>query len=366
MPSPRHIVLLPGDGIGPEVVAQARRVLEAVADTFERSFTFEEQQVGHAAIEATGDPLPAATLEACRQADAILLGAVGHPRYEAEPGLPVRPEQGLLRLRRALALFANLRPVRLFDELLEASTLKAEVVRGTDILFFRELTGGIYFGEPRGRDDAGRRAYDTMTYSIEEVRRIARMAFEAARRRRRVVHSIDKANVLETSRLWRETVTATARAYPEVALHHMYVDNAAMQLIRDPRQFDVVLTSNLFGDILTDEAAQLTGSLGMLPSAATGAEVSLYEPVHGSAPELAGRDEANPLATILSAGLMLEHSFGWSEEAQAVVDAVARFLEAGWRTADLATPHTPADKVVGTSRTGQLVAQYVRQAVSHA
>ncbi len=363
MPTNRHIVLLPGDGIGPEVVAEARKVLEAVAATFDRSLSFEEQLIGHAAIAATGDPLPEATLEACRRADAILLGAVGHPRYEADPTLPVRPEQGLLRLRKALALFANLRPVRLFDELLDASTLKPEVIRGTDILFFRELTGGIYFGEPRGRDEADTRARDTMTYSREEVRRIARMAFEAAGRRRRVVHSIDKANVLETSRLWRETVEEVARAYPDVALHHMYVDNAAMQLIRNPRQFDVVVTGNLFGDILTDEAAQLTGSLGMLPSASTGAKVGLYEPVHGSAPDIAGTDRANPLATILSAALMLEQSFGWTEEAEAVVAAVSQFLADGWRTPDLASEDTPSGKIVGTRRAGTLVADAVRQMV---
>ncbi len=364
MPNTRHIVLLPGDGIGPEVVAEARKVLEAVADAFDRSLSFEERLIGHAAIEATGDPLPEATLDACRRADAILLGAVGHPRYEADPTLPVRPEQGLLRLRKSLALFANLRPVRLFDELLDASTLKPEVIRGTDILFFRELTGGIYFGEPRGRNEADTRAWDTMTYTRDEVRRIARMAFEAARRRRKVVHSIDKANVLETSRLWRETVEEVARAYPDVTLHHMYVDNAAMQLIRNPRQFDVVVTGNLFGDILTDEAAQLTGSLGMLPSASTGAEVGLYEPVHGSAPDIAGTDRANPLATILSAALMLEQSFGWTDEAEAVVAAVSRFLAEGWRTADLADDQTPSGKIVGTRQAGSLVAEAVRQAVS--
>ncbi len=358
-PQTKHIVLLPGDGIGPEVVAQARIVLETTAQVFGYSLSFEQALIGHAAIEATGDPLPPDTLAACRRADAILLGAVGHPQYDRNPSTPIRPEQGLLRLRQNLHLFANIRPIRIFDELLDASSLKPEILQGTNILFFRELTGGIYFGQPKGRDKARNRAWDTMTYSRQEIQRIARMAFEAARQRRRIVHSIDKANVLESSRLWRETVTTESKNYPDVQLHHMYVDNAAMQLIRAPRQFDVVVTSNLFGDILTDEAAQLTGSLGMLPSASTGAQIGLFEPVHGSAPDLAGTDKANPLAAILSAALMLEHAFGWHEAAHAIWNSVSHLLAEGWRTPDLAQPHTPAAKVVGTQQIGKLVASFV-------
>ena len=351
----RTIALLPGDGIGPEVVQAAREVLQTVAACFDHRFEFREALIGHAAIEASGDPLPDETLALCRESDAVLLGAVGDPRYDADPTLKVRPEQGLLRLRKELGLFANLRPIRLFDELLFASTLKPEILRGVDILFFRELTGGIYFGQPSERREGGEAAVSTMVYTKEEVRRIARMAFEAAQRRRRRVHSIDKANVLEVSRLWREVVQEVGREFPDVELVHMYVDNAAMQLIRDPRQFDVVLTGNMFGDILTDEASQIAGSLGMLPSASVGAGVGLYEPVHGSAPDIAGKGIANPLATILSAALMLEMGFGLHEEAEAVVLAVEKLLRKGYRTADLAQTDTPTSHLVGTREATRLL-----------
>lgn len=357
------IVVLPGDGIGPEVAAWGRKTLEAIGEAYGHLFEFEEQLIGHAAIEATGNPLPDATLEACQRADAILLGAVGHPKYDNDPSAPVRPEQGLLQLRKSLGLYANLRPIKIFDELVHASSLKPEVLQGADILFFRELTGGLYFGPSERRND-GEVAISTMVYSKAEVRRIAVKAFEAARGRRKLLHSVDKANVLEASRLWREVVQELAAQYPDVAVQHMYVDNAAMQLIKNPAQFDVVVTENMFGDILTDEASQIAGSLGMLPSASIGDGVGLYEPVHGSAPDIAGQGLANPLATILSTALMLEIAFGLKRESQAVIDAVDRVLKYGYRTADIADENTPTDKRVGTDTIGQKVINEIELAVS--
>lgn len=344
------IVILPGDGIGKEVCGWGRKILEAAAESHGFSLEFSEGLIGHSAIEATGNPLPDETLELCQAADAVLLGAVGHPMYDNDPSKKVRPEQGLLKIRKALGLYANIRPIRIFDELMAASSLKPEVLRGADILFFRELTGGIYFGH-RERRDNGNTALDTMIYSREEVHRISVRAFQAARTRRKILHSVDKANVLESSRLWREVVQELSKSYPDVTVHHMFVDNASMQLIKDPRQFDVVLTENMFGDILTDEASQIAGSLGMLPSASVGDRVGLYEPVHGSAPDIAGQNKANPLGAIGSVSAMLEYSFGLKKEADAVNAAMEAVLNSGRVTADLKPKGTPAT----TSEVGDAV-----------
>ncbi len=330
------IVLLPGDGIGPEVVGQARRVLERVAALAGHRFTFYEHLVGGCAMDACGEPLPAESLQACREADAILLGAVGGPQWD--PQAAVRPEQGLLALRRELGLFANLRPVRPFPALLDGSPLRPDRLEGVDILMVRELTGGIYFGQPRRRWEEGGepRAVDTMAYSAGEVRRIGRLAFQLARGRRGLVTSVDKANVLETSRLWRQVMEEVASEFPDVKLEHQLVDSAAMRLISAPGSFDVLVTGNMFGDILSDEGAVLTGSLGMLPSASLGeGRRGLYEPIHGSAPDIAGKGVANPLGAILSAAMLLRHSLGLAREALAVERAVEAALEAGARTADL-------------------------------
>jgi 3-isopropylmalate dehydrogenase len=348
------IAILPGDGIGPEITAQAVKVLERLRRDG-LPLEWAEAPIGGAGVDAYGDPLPASTLEFARAADAILLGAVGGPKYD---GLPreKRPEQGLLRIRKALELFANLRPARVYRELAAASALKPERVAGLDLLIVRELTGDIYFGEPKGiRVNAAgeREGFDTMVYREGEVRRIAHVAFQAARRRGRRVCSVDKANVLETSRLWREMVSEVAREYPDVELSHMYVDNAAMQLVRDPRQFDVILTGNMFGDILSDEASMLTGSIGMLPSASLDARnKGLYEPIHGSAPDIAGRDIANPLASILSLAMLLRYSLGMEAAAVRVERAVAEVLTRGLRTADIAEPGVAP---VGTAAMGDAV-----------
>lgn len=327
-----RITILAGDGIGPEVTASAIRVLNAAAERFGFGFSFEHQSVGGEAVDRFGDPLPHVTRDACLASDAILLGAVGGPKWDTEPG-PRRPEAGLLRIRRELGAFANVRPSFVPDTLVDASPLKASKVRGVDLVVVRELTGGIYYGEPRGRDASG--AFDTMRYSESEVERIARVAFETARRRRRRVTSVDKANVLETSRLWRETVVRVHRnEYPDVELLHLYVDNAAMQIAVNPRQFDVILTGNLFGDILSDLSATLPGSLGLLPSASLGGTVGLFEPVHGSAPDIAGLGIANPVGCILCGAMMLEH-LGESEASAAVRSAVDEALSAGLLPADL-------------------------------
>lgn len=351
----KKIVVIPGDGIGPEVIACAQEVLKLIATQNGYQFEFENALMGHAAIEATGNPLPDATLEKCNQADAILLGAVGHPMYDNNPGAKVRPEQGLLKLRKSLELFANIRPIKLFDDLLDSSSLKPEILKGVDILFFRELTSGIYFGSPRERSSDGNEAIDTLRYTKDEVRRIAHKAFKAASTRRKMVCSVDKANVLESSRLWRETVNEVAQEYPEVTLTHMFVDNASMQLIRDPRQFDVVLTGNMFGDILTDEASQIAGSMGMLASASTGVKTSVYEPIHGSAPDIAGKGIANPLAAILSVALMLDLSFGLKEEALVIEQAIDEVLKSGYRTADIADEGLAADKLLNTQQMSEKV-----------
>jgi 3-isopropylmalate dehydrogenase len=346
------IAVLPGDGIGPEIVAEALKVLRRLGLPLE----LVEAPVGGAGYEAAGDPLPAATLRVAREADAILFGAIGGPKYDALPR-DKRPERGLLRLRKELGLFANLRPALVYAELAQASTLRPEVVSGLDILIVRELTGDIYFGEPRGITTlAGgeREGVNTMRYRESEIRRIARVALEAAGKRKRKLCSVDKANVLETTELWKQVVTEEAKAYPEVELTHMYVDNCAMQLVRSPKQFDVIVTGNLFGDILSDEASMLTGSIGMLPSASLDAAgKGLYEPIHGSAPDIAGKGVANPLATILSAAMMLRYSLGRPAEAGRVEAAVRRALASGLRTADI---YTDGLKKVGTAEMGDAVA----------
>jgi 3-isopropylmalate dehydrogenase len=333
-----RITLLAGDGIGPEISAVAVALLERVASQQGFSLSFDPQPVGGAAIDAVGEPLPPSTLEACRASDAVLLAAIGGPQYDALPR-QLRPESGLLGLRAGLGLFANLRPVKIVPALIDASSLKAEVINGVDLLVVRELTGGIYFGQPKGRvrtEDGEERGFNTMTYSSSEVDRIARVAFELAQQRRGQLCSVDKANVLDVSQLWRDRVNALAGDYPGVELSHMYVDNAAMQLVRNPRQFDVLLTGNLFGDILSDEAAMLTGSIGMLPSASLGSNgPGLFEPVHGSAPDIAGQDKANPLAMVLSAAMLLRVGLKQETAAAALEAAVDQVLNEGLRTGDL-------------------------------
>ncbi len=357
----KTITILPGDGIGKEVTQWGAAVLQTIGQVFDHEFTFQEAAIGHHAIEQYNNPLPDETIKACQEADAILLGAVGHPIYDNNPSLKVRPEQGLLKLRKTLGLYTNLRPIYIFDELQAASSLKAEVLKDVDILFFRELTSGIYFGAPRERSADRERAIDTLVYTKMEVERIARKAFKAAETRRGILHSIDKANVLESSRLWRETVQEVSKDFPKVKLNHMYVDNAAMQLIRDPRQFDVILTGNMFGDILTDEASQIVGSLGMLPSASVGDQVGLYEPIHGSAPDIAGKNIANPLATILSVALMLDIAFDLKKESQTVFDAVNTVLKNGFRTYDIADATTSENQILGTNEMGEQVIALIKE-----
>jgi 3-isopropylmalate dehydrogenase len=348
------IAVLAGDGIGPEIVAQAIRVLKALARDG-LALEIEEAAFGGAGVDAHGDPLPESTLKLARAADAVLCGAVGGPKYDALPR-PQRPEQGILRIRKELGLFANLRPALMFPELTGASSLKPEIVSGLDILIVRELTGDIYFGEPRGRRSNARgerEGYDTMLYSEPEIRRIAEIAFAAAMKRGRKLCSVDKENVLETSRFWREVVSGIGKQYPQVELTHMYVDNAAMQLVRAPRHFDVIVTGNMFGDILSDEASMLTGSIGMLPSASLDAKSKgLYEPAHGSAPDIAGSNLANPLATVLSCAMMLRYTFSQEEAARRIETAVRKVLSQGYRTTDIQEPGT---KKVGTKEMGDAV-----------
>lgn len=349
----KKITVLAGDGIGPEIIPPAIDVLRAVGKRCGHSFEFVSAAVGGHAIDETGWPLPDETLKVAGASDAVLLGAVGGPKWE---GLAYerRPERALLGLRAQLGLFANLRPAKLYADLADASTLKREVIEGIDVLVVRELTGGIYFGTPKGVEatPTGHRGFNTEVYTTEEITRIARIAFEAARKRRRLVTSVDKANVLESSELWRKVVTEVHQAYPDVELRHMYVDNCAMQLIRNPRQFDVLVTTNLFGDILSDEAAMLTGSIGMLPSASVGANVGMYEPIHGSAPDIAGHDVANPIGMIASGAMMLRYSFDLGKEADSIERAIQRVLAQGYRTKDVASPGT---KRVGTQEMGRLI-----------
>jgi len=365
--SNRKLLILPGDGIGPEVMSVVWRVIKCFEQEAHISFDIEEGLVGGAAIDATGTPLPDETLAAAKAADAVLFGAVGGPKWE-DLDFAIRPERGLLGLRKELELFANLRPALVFDALADASTLKREIVAGLDIMIVRELTGGIYFGEPRGIEtlpDGTRRGVNTEVYTTPEIRRVARVAFELARKRRGLVHSVEKANVLESGQLWREEVQALRDAeYPDVALHHMYADNAAMQLVRAPKQFDVIVTTNMFGDILSDCASMLTGSLGMLPSASLGAPDAdgisrgLYEPVHGSAPDIAGKDMANPMAEVLSFAMLLRYSFGMTREADLVERAVSNVLAGGLRTADIMQPGMAR---VSTSVMGEAVVREIEK-----
>ncbi|MEX2163290.1 MAG: 3-isopropylmalate dehydrogenase [Sulfuricaulis sp.] len=349
------IAILPGDGIGPEVIAEAVKVLERLRSAFGVRLELQSAPVGGAAYDAHKHPLPEPTLRLVKQADAVLLGAVGGSRWDSLPR-ELRPEKGLLTIRAELKLFANLRPAMLFPQLANAAALKPEAISGLDLLIVRELTGDIYFGKPRGirrLENGERQGYDTMLYAEHEIERVARVAFEAARKRRKQVCSVDKANVLETSGLWREVVTRVAEEYPDVALSHMYVDNAAMQLVRAPKQFDVMLTGNMFGDILSDEASMLTGSIGMLPSASLDAhDKGMYEPIHGSAPDIAGRRLANPLAMILSAAMMFRYSFNELALADRIERAVVTVLDQGLRTSDI---HTAGTKKVNTAEMGDAV-----------
>ncbi|MBI2340873.1 MAG: 3-isopropylmalate dehydrogenase [Deltaproteobacteria bacterium] len=354
------IAVLPGDGIGPEVTKEAIKVLQVLEKTEGISFEFEEAAVGGAAYDQSGKPLPDASLKLAKKSDAVLLGAVGGPKWETLD-YSVRPERALLGLREELGLFANLRPATVFKPLIDASTLKPEVIEGIDLMVVRELTGGIYFGKPRGISklpDGQQQGLNTLVYTTREIERVAKMAFELAQKRRKKVVSVDKANVLEATvleatELWRNVVTKVHKNYSDVELGHMYVDNCSMQLIRNPKQFDVIVTTNLFGDILSDEAAMLTGSIGMLPSASlNGSSRGMYEPVHGSAPDIAGRGIANPIAAILSAAMMLRYSFNRPEAAQKVQQAVAEVLTKGYRTADI---HTEGTKKVGTNKMGEAI-----------
>lgn len=355
----KTIVILPGDGIGPEIMTETLKVLEVVDKKYNLKLKFEHEVIGGAAIDLHGVPLANSTLDVCKNADAVLMGSVGGPKWDMlDPS--IRPERGLLKIRYELGLFANLRPAILYPQLASASSLKPEVVSGLDILIVRELTGGIYFGEPRGirRLDSGeRQGYNTYVYSESEIERIGRVAFEMAEKRSGKVCSVDKANVLEVTVLWREVIQALSSEYPNVELSHMYVDNAAMQLVKDPKQFDVILTGNMFGDILSDTAAMTTGSIGMLPSASLRSDgMGLYEPVHGTAPDIAGENKANPLATMLSAAMMLRYSFNEEKAANAIESAVGRVLEQGLRSADIATPGT---SVVGTIELGDAVVEAI-------
>ena len=338
MTQPYRITLLPGDGIGPEIMAIAVEVMQVVGQQLDLSFEFQEALLGGAAIEATGEPLPAATVATCKNSDAVLLAAIGDFKYDTLPR-HLRPETGLLGIRAALGLFANLRPAKILPQLIDASSLKREVVEGVDIMVVRELTGGIYFGQPRGvfaTESGEQRGVNTMAYAESEIDRIGRVAFETARKRNKKLCSVDKANVLEVSQLWRDRITALSADYPDVELSHMYVDNAAMQLVRNPRQFDTIVTGNLFGDILSDEAAMLTGSIGMLPSASLGVgNPGLFEPVHGSAPDIAGQDKANPLAQVLSAAMMLRYGLDQPIAADRIEQAVMQVLDQGDRTGDI-------------------------------
>jgi len=348
------IAVLPGDGIGKEITPEAVEALKKVGGKCGLSFEFEEALIGGCAIDATGGPFPELTQRLVKASDAVLLGAVGGPKWE---GLDysIRPERGLLGLREVLGTFANLRPAKVYPMLADASTLKKEVIEGIDIMVVRELTGGLYFGRPKGIEklpDGTERGVNTLTYTTPEIERIAKVAFDVAGKRRKKVTSVDKANVLESTELWRRVVSEVHKGYPDVELGHMYVDNCAMQLIRNPRQFDVIVTENMFGDILSDEASMLTGSIGMLPSASIGGKVGIFEPIHGSAPDIAGQDKANPIATILSVAMMLRYSFNQEKAADVIEEAVLKVLEKGYRTGDIMQPGM---KLVGTREMGRLL-----------
>jgi len=347
------IALIKGDGIGPEIIEEAVKVLDAVSYAEGFELKYEEYLLGGAAIDATDDPAPKETLEGVKQADAVLFGAIGGEKWDNLPR-EKRPESGLLKLRKEMEVFANIRPVTVYNELVNASTLKPSVVQGVDLVVVRELIGGIYFGQPKGND--GNKAFNTMAYTKPEIERVARVAFDIAMKRSKRVCSVDKANVLDVSQLWRDTVEEVAKEYPEVTLSHMYVDNAAMQLIRDPKQFDVILTGNIFGDILSDEASMLSGSIGLLPSASIGEKFGLYEPIHGSAPDIAGQGIANPIATIASAAMMLSYALNEETAAQRIDQAIKQTLSDGYRTQDLSV--YDAKEVCSTSEIGSIIANY--------
>ncbi len=349
----KQIALLPGDGVGPEVTSEAVKVLKKIAERYDHEFVFTEGLIGGVAIDKTGNPFPKETEELCLKSDAILFGAIGDPKFDNDPKAKVRPEQGLLAMRKALGLYANVRPIFTYDSLLDKSPLKKEIIKGVDFIVVRELIGGIYFGE-KGREEDGDSAYDTCTYTKEEIRRVTKYAFDLSMRRRKLLILVDKANVLETSRLWRETVQNMSKDYPAVTVNYMFVDNASMQIIKRPTEFDVILTENMFGDILTDEASVITGSIGMLPSASIGEKTSLYEPIHGSYPKAAGKNTANPIGTILSAAMMLEYSFEMKEEAENIRNAVKKAIAAGYGTKDIAK-----GKVLSTRDLGDKITRLI-------
>ena len=342
----KNIALLPGDGVGPEVTAEAVKVLKKIAEKYNHEFIYTEGLIGGVAIDKVGNPFPKNTEELCLKSDAILFGAIGDPKFDNDPGAKVRPEQGLLAMRKALGLYANVRPIFTYDSIIDKSPLKREIVQGVDFVVIRELIGGIYFGK-RGRGEDGNSAYDTCSYTKNEIRRVAKFAFEFSMRRRKLLTLVDKANVLETSRLWRETVREMSNDYPHVTVNYMFVDNASMQIIKRPSEFDVILTENMFGDILTDEASVITGSIGMLPSASIGERTSLYEPIHGSYPKAAGKNTANPIGTILSAAMMLEISFEMKKEAEAIRNAVKNALDLGYGTKDITKSNLLSTKELG-------------------
>jgi 3-isopropylmalate dehydrogenase len=348
------IAVLPGDGIGPEIIDQAKKVIASVGSKFNHKFDFKNGLVGAVAIDKTGNPLPPETLELCKSSNAVLFGAIGDPKYDNNPAAKVRPEQGLLAMRKELGLYANVRPVTTFPALIDKSPLKKEIVEGVDIMMIRELTGGIYFGKPQGRSEDGNTAYDSSVYSRFEIERIVRLACEYAMARSKRLTVVDKANVLATSRLWRETAQQIAKEYKGITMDFMFVDNAAMQLIQNPRRFDVIVTENMFGDILTDEASVLTGSLGLLPSASIGLFTSVFEPIHGSYPQAAGKNIANPLGTILSAAMMFELAFKLKSEAAAIRTAVEKSIEADYVTEDLNRKHPKS-----TSEVGDWIAEFI-------
>lgn len=350
----KNIAILPGDGIGPEIIEQALKVLKSIEKKFKHEFKYENALVGAIAIDKTGNPYPDETFELCMRSDAILFGAIGDPKYDNDPRAKVRPEQGLLSMRKKLGLYANIRPVTTFKSLIHKSPLKTELVDGVDFMVIRELTGGIYFGEPRGRSENGEIAYDTCRYSKPEIIRVSKLAFEYARKRKKRLTAVDKANILATSRLWRETIQEMQTGFPDVEVDFMFVDNAAMQIIQWPKKFDVIVTENMFGDILTDEASVITGSLGLLPSASIGIHTSVFEPIHGSYPQAAGKDIANPVGTILSAAMMLEYAFKMNAEAEMIRDAVAESMSKGIVTIDIAE-----GKSYSTSETGDWLAEYI-------
>lgn len=347
------IAVLPGDGVGPEVIKEAVKVLNIIAQTYQHEFEFVHGLIGHAAIVTTGSALPEETKKLCSNADAVLFGAIGDPRYDNNPNAKIRPEQGLLELRKYLGLYANVRPIRVFDSLLDRSPLKSEIIRDVDFVVIRELIGGIYFGK-RGRTDNGSKAYDTSEYSRSEIIRVAQFALELAQKRQKKLTVVDKANVLETSRLWRETIQNLILDYPSIQLDFMYVDNASMQIIKRPKDFDVILTENMFGDILTDEASVIVGSLGMLPSASIGKKISLYEPIHGSYPKAAGKNSANPIGAILSSAMLLNYSFNLQKECEAIYSAVKKVLNKGFGTKDISVTNS-----LSTSELGDMIANSI-------